>query len=237
MSPDLTPFGFTPTESAGYGILLELGPSSGYAVAKALGIARANGYQALDGLVGKGAATCDEQRPKRYRAVKPGDLLATIAAREAAQLERLEDELAGRPAEGPARLVPVVGRRAVQEVATRSVVRAAGMVDCVAPRAFLEALTPAWRARRRAGGDTRLWSNDSPGGAIAEFSVEDASSPPPGVELPERVVLLSTPDGGLVGTFGDQPSGFWTSDPLMAALMRGTIAWITHLTSINQPVD
>ncbi len=53
---DLTPFGFTPTENLAYGALLDLGPSSGYAVAKELSIARANAYQALNGLVAKGAA-------------------------------------------------------------------------------------------------------------------------------------------------------------------------------------
>src|SRR2546421_230287 len=38
---DLTPFGFTPTESQVYGALLRLGPSTGYAVAHATRVAPA----------------------------------------------------------------------------------------------------------------------------------------------------------------------------------------------------
>src|SRR5438874_238681 len=45
---DLTPFGFTPTESQVYGALLRLGPSTGYAVAHATRVARANTYGALE---------------------------------------------------------------------------------------------------------------------------------------------------------------------------------------------
>ena len=39
---DLTPFGFTPTESRIYQVLLEGGPGTGYAIAQAAGLARAN---------------------------------------------------------------------------------------------------------------------------------------------------------------------------------------------------
>src|SRR2546427_347049 len=39
--PDLTPFGFTATESRVYATLLQLGPATGYAVARAARLARA----------------------------------------------------------------------------------------------------------------------------------------------------------------------------------------------------
>ena len=68
---DLTPFGFTPTESAAYGALLAAGPSSGYAVARHLAVARANAYQALNGLVTKQAADCTGEDPQIFRAVQP----------------------------------------------------------------------------------------------------------------------------------------------------------------------
>jgi len=54
---DLTPFGFTPTESLVYATLLRLGPSTGYGVARGARLARANAYGALEGLVSRGAAT------------------------------------------------------------------------------------------------------------------------------------------------------------------------------------
>src|SRR5436853_69475 len=43
---DLTPFGFTATESEAYAALLRLGPSTGYAVAHPTRVARANTYAA-----------------------------------------------------------------------------------------------------------------------------------------------------------------------------------------------
>ncbi|NOT09276.1 MAG: TrmB family transcriptional regulator, partial [Gemmatimonadales bacterium] len=48
---DLTTFGFTPTESLVYEVLLRGGPGTGYAIARAAGLARANAYGALEGLV------------------------------------------------------------------------------------------------------------------------------------------------------------------------------------------
>src|SRR5207253_2498167 len=55
---DLTPFRFTATESLAYAALLRLGPSTGYAVAHATRVARANTYGALEGLVSRTAPHC-----------------------------------------------------------------------------------------------------------------------------------------------------------------------------------
>src|SRR2546421_55199 len=73
---NLTPFGFTATESQVYGALLRLGPSTGYAVAHAARIARANTYGALEGLAGRAAAIRLPRRPGRYRAGDPPALIA-----------------------------------------------------------------------------------------------------------------------------------------------------------------
>ncbi len=74
---DLTPFGFTPTESLVYEVLLTGGPGTGYAIARTAGLARANAYAALEGLVGKGAARAEEGRPKRYRPEPPTEALTS----------------------------------------------------------------------------------------------------------------------------------------------------------------
>ena len=76
---DLTPFGFTPTESLVYQVLLTGGPGTGYAIARSAGLARANAYSALEGLVSKGAARLDAGRPRRYRPEPPPALLARIS--------------------------------------------------------------------------------------------------------------------------------------------------------------
>src|SRR5881275_2775955 len=84
--PDLTPFGFTPTESLAYLTLLRLGPSTGYAVARAARLARANAYGALEGLALRGAAgpsgygAGGGARPSHARVAQ---LLAPVHARDA----------------------------------------------------------------------------------------------------------------------------------------------------------
>ncbi len=76
---DLTPFGFTPTESRVYAVLLSGGPGTGYAIARSAGLARANTYSALEGLVTKGAARAEPGQPRRFRAEPPPGVLARVA--------------------------------------------------------------------------------------------------------------------------------------------------------------
>ena len=116
-SVDLTPFGFTPTESQVYGALLRLGPSTGYAVAHATRVARANTYGALEGLAGRAAAIRLPGRPARYRAVDPRALIAQLAAEQGQALDRLSHALrdAGEPVEPESRAV--AGARAANTAA------------------------------------------------------------------------------------------------------------------------
>src|SRR6266508_2482682 len=86
---DLTPFGFTPTESVVYVTLLRLGPSTGYAVARGARVARANAYGALEGLVTRGAASRASGRPARYRPTDPQALIAHLASLQGEALDRL----------------------------------------------------------------------------------------------------------------------------------------------------
>src|SRR5512141_1112170 len=90
---DLTHFGFTPTESLVYEVLLTGGAGTGYAIARAAGLARANAYSALEGLVAKGAARVEAGRPKRYRPEEPAALIARIATDHGLALERLSADL------------------------------------------------------------------------------------------------------------------------------------------------
>src|SRR5215208_7694894 len=93
MALDLTGFGFTPTESLVYEVLLQHGPGTGYAIARSAGLARANAYSALEGLVAKGAARVDVGRPKRYRPEAPAGLIARLTHLHAMALDRLSTEL------------------------------------------------------------------------------------------------------------------------------------------------
>src|SRR2546422_957246 len=124
MGPDLTPFGFPPTESLVYRTLLRLGPATGYAVARAARLARANAYGALDGLVTRGAAARLPGRPARYRPADPPALLAQIAAAHGEALDRLSSALADAARSSEPDTKTLAGARAVANVVLQLVARA-----------------------------------------------------------------------------------------------------------------
>lgn len=217
---DLIPFGYTPTESLAYEALLALGPASGYAVAKHAGIARANAYQALNGLVSKGGAELVDEAPQRFRAIQPRGLLARIAAQEARKLDALESQIREAGPAGESTLVRLTGIRAIQEVATRTIVRADGALDCVAPTDVLQALLPALRKRNADGRPFTLRAL----GEIGNFPLDVAGSILPEDSPFERpVVLLAGADSALAATLGEAPEGYWTSEPLLTRLVRAAI--------------
>lgn len=90
---NLERFGFTPTETRAYTALLKRGPSTGYAVARDIGVARANAYQALDGLVRRGAARKAASIPAQFAPTPPGVLIAELERTYRRDLVDLEEEL------------------------------------------------------------------------------------------------------------------------------------------------
>ena len=93
-------FGFSPTESRVYQALLQRGPSTGYAVALELGIARANVYQALEELVRRGAARKSATSPIQYVATGPAALVAELERVFKQDVRELEHELQSLPIAG-----------------------------------------------------------------------------------------------------------------------------------------
>src|SRR2546428_4914692 len=152
MGPDLTPFGFTPTESLVYRTLLRLGPATGYAVARAARLARANAYGALDGLVTRGAAARLPGRPARYRPADPPALLAQIAAAHAEALDRLSSALADAARSTEPDTKTLAGARAVANVVLQLVARAERRVAGARAAAPWGPTRPA---RRAAAGPAR----------------------------------------------------------------------------------
>src|SRR5437773_10607884 len=99
---DLTPFGFTPTESVVYAALLQLGPSTGYGVSRATRLARANAYGALAGLVTRGAAHRTPARPAQYPPPDPQPLPPPPPAHQEEPPDRFSPPLeAPGPPPGP----------------------------------------------------------------------------------------------------------------------------------------
>jgi len=214
---DLTPFGFTATESRVYGALLELGPTTGYAVARATRLARANAYGALDGLVTRGAAAQAPGRPARYRPTDPDALLAELAARQGEALDHLSQALtrAGRSAEPETRAVK--GLRALATLVLHVVARAERRVQGVLPAELVRQTLPAWRrAAERARLEVRVVGAPPPEAASLGF----------GSAEPLTSIVLLIDDRQTVAVADTEPPTYealWSSHPALATLARALL--------------
>ena len=148
---DLTPFGFTPTESLIYEVLLTGGPGTGYAIARTAGLARANAYAALEALVGKGAARSEEGKPKRYRPEPPTALLARIMDGHGAAMDTLSATLDEISVPASPTLVAVTNARGALQLISHETARAKESVHLLAPADAYPVLTPALRRAAGAG--------------------------------------------------------------------------------------
>jgi len=227
---DLTHFGFTQTENIVYSRLLDGGPAGGYAVAREVNLARANVYQALRGLVAKGAAVVTGENPQKFRAIRPADLYALILEQESQKLDRLGAQIAHVPEKGAEAFVPITSERAFLGLAERAVVREPGKVDVVGPGRFLSSLLPALRKRVADGGLTEIWLLGDP----VEFPIAIRGMIPR-----ERAILIFRSLAALVvleqGALAArvQPgglSGYWTSDPTVLGATRACLLALTSST-------
>ena len=210
---DLTPFGFTPTETRMYSTLLSFGPGTGYALAQAAGLARANAYSALEGLVAKGAARVDGERPKRYRPESGSALLARLGDRQAAALDRLGDALASRGAPQGPTVVELGTARACWQALARDIARATDRVWLLAPADAYAMLGPVLRRAAGAVADTVLFS---PGEVAADYATvrRMATTPWPGEPVLAIVdARLAVMGRRLDGTFEAQ----WSASPAFVA--------------------
>jgi HTH-type transcriptional regulator, sugar sensing transcriptional regulator len=195
-----------------YGVLLDLGPSTGYGVAAAAGCARANTYAALEGLVRRGAAHRSEGRPVRYRAADPNSLVLLLAGEQGEQLERLSRALAslGGPADAVTKALD--GARAIANVIQQLVARASLRVDGVIAAALWGPTLPAWRrAATRATLQVRV------AGEVADtegLATAGASPDLPTLLLVDDAYTLVAAD------IGGRLIGMWSGDPLVAVLSR-----------------
>jgi predicted transcriptional regulator len=229
-SVDLTPFGFTQTESLAYSTLLEMGPSSGYAVGGTLSIARANAYQALKGLVAKEAASVSGEDPQVYRPIRPDALLAKIARDEAAKLDELEGQMAAlRTLTGDSATAHFAGEREFYAIALRVVTRESGGVHCVAPTTVLSALLPIWRKRQADGSESRIWAlGDEP---TTSFPIPIAGTVP--LDRVVRhfgspAVLLTAGEAAGMGRIHDGDlTGLWSSDATLVGATRAALEAVT----------
>src|SRR2546430_17588031 len=182
MAPqDLTPFGFTPTESLAYSTLLRLGPATGYAVAGAARLARATAYSALGGLVHRGAATRPDVRPVRYRPTDPQALVAQLATVQGEALERLTRELRNLSHPPTPATREVAGIRAVVNLIQQLVARAETRVEGIIAADLWRPTLPAWRrAAERATVDLKIFGGELPAAPPAWPTPPGPGGPPHG---------------------------------------------------------
>ena len=223
MALDLTPFGFTPTESLVYATLLRLGPSTGYAVARGARLARANAYGALEGLVTRGAASRTPQsvRPMRYRPIDPHALLAQLATLQGEALDRLGRELKGLAQQGDPVTREVAGARAVANLIMQLVARAERRVEGIVAAEFWRPTLPAWRrAGERAQMSVKM-RGDLPSEPPSWLTSAPDDAPP--------ATILVTDEAQLVVTSGEGEAvaGLWTSHPLIVMLARRALQTVS----------
>lgn len=214
---DLTRFGFTPTESLVYGVLLTNGPGTGYSLARAAGLARANAYSALEGLVAKGAARVELGRPRRYRPEAPTGLVARISSDHGLALERLSTELETFSVPGTPTLVEIESGRALLQLISHDVARANRSVALLAPPDAFPLLAPALRRPVSADLPVSLCSTAAVDLGFVEVELVPEGHAWPGMPI---VAVVDDRSAILASREGSEVRGHWSTAPHFVAAAR-----------------
>jgi sugar-specific transcriptional regulator TrmB len=213
-SIDLTRFGFTPTESLVYEALLRTGAGTGYAIARSAGLARANAYSALEGLVMKGAARVEPGRPRRYRPEAPAGLIARISNSHGLALERLSSELESIAVPQSPTVVEVESGRGLLQLLTRDVTRASQSVELLAPSDAYPLIAPALRRPVSAGIPVSLWSLSAVHLGFGQVRQVSGEHRWPGMPI----IAIVDDRSAIVGSRnGAEVHGHWSSSPSFIA--------------------
>jgi sugar-specific transcriptional regulator TrmB len=211
---NLTHFGFTPTESLVYEVLLTSGPGTGYAIARSAGLARANAYSALEGLVAKGAARVEGGRPRQYRPEAPAGLIARIAHNHGLALDRLSSDLETIAVPSTPTVVEIESGRAVLQLITHDVARASRSVGLLAPPDAFPLLAPALRRPISAGLPVSLWSTGPVDLGFASVELVTGDHGWPGMPI----IAVVDDRSAIVGSRqGSEVRGHWSTAPAFVA--------------------
>lgn len=214
---NLVPFGFTPTESLVYEVLLTGGPGTGYAIARSAGLARANAYSALEGLVAKGAARVDPGRPKRYRPEAPAALIARISTDQGIALERLGVDLDTVSVPATPTLVEVESARAVLQLLTHDVARATVSVALFLPGDAFPILAPALRRPHSAGLPLTLCASSPAELPFVDVELLTDMGGWPGVPI---LAIVDDRSAVMASRNGTDVRGHWSTAPAFVAGAR-----------------
>lgn len=223
---DLTHFGFTPTESLVYEVLLTGGPGTGYAIARSAGLARANAYSALEGLVAKGAARVEGGRPKRYRPETPAALIARISTDHGQALERLSSDLESVNVPATPTLVEIESGRAILQLVTHDVARATASVALLAPADAFPLLAPALRRPYAAGVPLILCAMAPVDLGFGVVEVVSGAQPWPGMPI---ISVVDDRSAILAARQGSDVRGHWSTAPAFVAGARLALEHFRHV--------
>jgi len=216
-SLDLTPFGFTPTESRVYSVLLSGGPGTGYAIARSAGLARANAYSALEGLVAKGAARAEDGQPKRFLPEPPQAVLARISLAQGEALEELSRALDHFGAPASPTIVEITSPKGALQILSHDIGRATRSVWLIAPAEAYPLLSLSLRRAVGAGLDTRLFAQVPVPLSFTRVESISGDNGWPGLPLvaviDDRSAILASRDGAEV-------HGHWSMAPAFIAAAR-----------------
>lgn len=222
---DLSPFGFTPTESSIYEVLLTEGPGTGYTVAKAAGLARANVYAALEGLVTKGAARVEEGRPKRFRPEPPSTLLARLANAQGDALDGLHRALDSLAVPDTPTLVELSSARGAVQLMGHEIARAESRVVLLAPPDGCVALGPHLRRVLQGGLDVTMASTVQvpiPGMTTVIIPAPAWPGDPVLLVVDDRAAVIGARQGdSFAGHFGTGAAFVAAAERSIDALMGG----------------
>ncbi len=211
---DLTAFGFTPTESLVYEVLLRGGPGTGYAIARTAGLARANAYGALEGLVQKGLARVEEGRPKRYRPEPPDALVARILERQAEALDQVSRTLERVSAPPSPTLLELSSPRGAIQIASREAARASDQILLHASPEAFPPLVPALRKAAGAGVTLSLSSTAPIEIPFPDLQVTAEQNGWPGQPF---LLVVDRRSALVAARQGDRVTGHWGTSPTLVA--------------------
>jgi len=234
----LSALGFTEIEAAIYCKLLRGEPATGYRLAKAIGKAPANTYQALGSLTAKGAVMVEDGESKTYRAIPPADLLGSLqrsfeSARHTAQsaLEALQ------PAAADDRIYQLKSPAQIYERAEAMIARAREILLFDMFDAPLARLAPALRDAQargvRVAGLVYSEVSDLPF-AVAQMRTAQVVQRWPGqqlsvvVDASEFLVALLSHDGA------SARHGVWSDSVYLSCLQHSSMAAEIQLMALDQ---
>ena len=196
------------------------GPGTGYAVARSAGLARANAYSALEGLVAKGAARVEGGRPRQYRPEPPTGLIARIAHNHGVALDRLSNDLETLAAPNTPTVVEIESGRAVLQLIIHHVSRASRSVRLLAPADAYPLLAPALRRPVSAGLPVVLQSTQPVELGFAPVQVVSGDQDWPGMPI----ISVVDDQSAIIGARnGADVQGHWSAAPAFVAAARLTL--------------